>query len=93
MQQKALIKKDRGRVLDCRLTLQLVCADFEESVLMEEEGRGEHSEFITHNIATGEGGKKKNETRMMEDTGGLRQHQQVMSTMPELLPRFFEGLD
>lgn len=33
-QQTALGKKDRGRVLDCRLTWQLVCADSEESILM-----------------------------------------------------------
>ena len=66
--QKALIEKERGRVLDCRLTPQLVCADFVESVQI----GGGCSQFITHNTGSGDRrgkeGRGENEWRRRSES-------------------------
>lgn len=79
-QQKALMERERGRVLDCRLTRSLF-------VWRREAGEASAQSLLltAHGAVTGG-------ERVMEDTRGLSLHCQAMTTTPDLLPRFVVSL-
>lgn len=71
-------QREKVRVLDCRLTPQLVCADFEENVLIEGWGGVGGVQRLLHQTqraVTSEA--REEEARMMEDTEGLSPHCQA----------------